>query len=284
MSNLVIGRFAPSPTGPLHLGSLVAAMASFLDAHTAGGRWLLRIEDLDGPREVPGAAKKIISDLKFFGFHWDEEILFQSQRSSIYAQALQALEQMTYPCTCSRTDQQTLIYDGRCRKLADAGATTIDPMQSHAIRLRVEGTVSWSDRSGQAFFEHLATTCGDFVLQRKDKLWAYQLAVVVDDALQGITHVVRGADLLDSTARQIYLQRLLGFPTPEYWHVPVVLAPSGEKLSKQTGALALNLSKPIDELQVAWGYLSPFPIKATSVDDFWHQAKAAFQAPTRVLR
>jgi glutamyl-Q tRNA(Asp) synthetase len=277
MSKTVIGRFAPSPTGPLHLGSLVAAMASFLDARQAGGQWLLRIEDIDGPREVPGAAKKMISDLSALGFEWDGDILFQSQCYSYYEQALEALAGITYRCTCSRTDQLTSIYDGRCRPMFDSEATNVT--LPHAIRLRVEGEIHWHDRSGLEYIEPLATHCGDFVLLRKDNLWGYQLAVVVDDARQGITHVVRGADLIDSTARQIYLQRLLGLPTPTYWHVPLVLAASGEKLSKQTGALALNLAKPVQELQAAWAYLSRTPIDANSVSDFWKQARAAFKAP-----
>jgi glutamyl-Q tRNA(Asp) synthetase len=279
MNSKVVGRFAPSPTGPLHLGSLVAAMASFLDAKSVGGQWLLRIEDIDGPREVPHASQNIISDLAAFGFEWDGDIVFQSQRSSAYEKALKSLANRTFRCFCSRTDQPTLIYDGRCRHLDPALSTSEN---ASAIRIRVEGEIDWQDRSGPAFTENLTTQCGDFVLVRKDKLWAYQLAVVVDDALQGITDVVRGADLIDSTARQIYLQRLLGFSTPTYWHVPIVVASSGEKLSKQTGALALDRKKAVQQLQTAWGHLSQTPISADSVGDFWNQAKATFKATPRL--
>jgi glutamyl-Q tRNA(Asp) synthetase len=278
-SSSYVGRFAPSPTGPLHMGSLVAAMASYLDAKTSAAhasKWLVRIEDVDTPRTVPGAADQILHALDTFGFEWDGPVLYQSARTEIYEEAIRQIEQKNptalFKCVCSRTEQTGDVYDGKCR------ANSIDKefKTATSIRLKVANQISWRDRSGLVFDEDLATTCGDFVLMRRDGLWAYQLAVVVDDELQGITDVVRGKDLIDSTARQIFLQQKLDYRPLNYWHVPLVLSDSGEKLSKQTGAKGLNLTAPVLELQAAWRYLSSRPIDAMNVKDFWHQSFEMF--------
>lgn len=236
------GRFAPSPTGPLHLGSLIAAAASWLDARAAGGRWLVRIEDLDRPRCVPGAAGAILRALDRLGLHWDGEVLYQSRRLAHYRAALERLAPHTYWCGCTRREiadsslglaaDGAHIYPGTCR-----GGTA----RRRALRLRTTmEPIAFVDRVQGRREQLLERDTGDFVLYRADGLFAYQLAVVVDDAAQGITDVVRGADLLDSTPRQIYLQRLLGLPTPRYLHVPVALDAAGEKLSKQMGAAPIE--------------------------------------------
>ena len=236
---MYIGRFAPSPTGPLHFGSLVAALASFLDARAAAGRWLVRIEDLDGPRSVPSAADEILRTLERLGLNWDSEVLYQSKRHSLYADAIRRLQGGTYWCTCSRREvadsslglavDGAHIYPGTCRA---AGLKT-----GRALRGRTTADeVCFDDRVQGRRCQVLERDVGDFVLYRADGMYAYQLAVVVDDAAQGVTDVVRGADLLDSTPRQIYLQRLLGLTTPRYLHVPAAVNQAGEKLSKQTGA------------------------------------------------
>lgn len=234
-----VGRFAPSPTGPLHFGSLVAALASWLDAKSAGGRWLLRMEDLDQPRVIPGAADAILRQLDAFGLEWDGAVVYQSARLALYQDALQKLEAHSYPCACTRKELEdsalaidgSRIYPGTCRSGLAPGKT------GRAIRLRASAApVRFDDRVQGEITQCVETEVGDFVLRRADGLFAYQLAVVVDDAAQGITDVVRGADLLDSTARQIQLQRLLGVPTPRHLHVPVATNSMGEKLSKQTRA------------------------------------------------
>ena len=278
-----VGRFAPSPTGPLHAGSLVAAMASYLDARARGGRWLLRIEDLDPPREVPGAARSIIDMLAAFGFEHDGPIEFQSRRHAHYQAAFERLQAagFVYACTCTRREiadsvarqghgrerHGELVYPGTCRQgIADGRVP-------RAWRVRVDDAViDWTDRSGRSFHERLADEVGDFVLKRADGLWAYQLAVVVDDALQGVTDVVRGDDLIGSTARQIHLQRLLGYPTPRYLHVPVVTDSKGEKLSKQTGATALDCRDPLPALEAALRHLGLPPTAATALPGFWSAA------------
>lgn len=265
------GRFAPSPTGPLHFGSLVSALASWLDARAHGGAWLVRVEDIDGPRTVPGAAEDILATLERFGFHADERPEWQSRRIDLYRAALDRLIATghVYPCGCTRkeiADSQlhahrrntTLIYPGTCRdglhgKPARAWRLRVpddDPHAAHNPAL-----IRFDDRWQGPQQQDLATDVGDFVLLRADGQWAYQLAVVVDDAAQNITHVVRGADLLDSTARQIWLQQCLGVPTPAYLHVPVVTNEAGEKLSKQTGALALDTARPLEALSAAARHL-----------------------------
>ena len=280
MSNKVSyrGRFAPSPTGPLHAGSLVAALASWLDARAHGGKWLVRIEDVDTPRCVPGADQTILQQLAACGLHPDEPPVWQSQRTALYQQALDTLlaKQLAYPCGCSRKDIETalqrsglrkprhgeLVYPGTCRN-------GLHGKEGRAWRLRTDisvpkkpvaaveyaqaatetiakasPVVHWTDRRLGAQQQDVAGAVGDFVLKRADGLFAYQLAVVVDDAAQGITHVVRGEDLTDNTARQILLQRALGLPTPEYLHTPLVLDAQGEKLSKQNGAQPIDTSTP----------------------------------------
>jgi len=239
-----IGRFAPSPTGPLHFGSLVAAVASFLEAKTHHGLWLLRMEDLDKPREITGAADAILNTLEAYGFEWDGQLIYQSQRSDAYSEALEALQQakLVYPCACTRkeiADSAThgidgMVYPGTCRHGLALGK------QQRAWRLLTNATIGFEDAIQGYISQDLPTDIGDFVLKRADGLFAYQLAVVVDDAMQGVNHIVRGADLLDSTPRQIYLQQALGYPQPAYAHIPVVTNAQGEKLSKQTLALAVN--------------------------------------------
>lgn len=234
-----VGRFAPSPTGPLHFGSLVAALASWLDCRHAGGRWLVRMEDLDQPRVIPGAANEILRQLDAFGLEWDGAVVYQSRRTGLYRDALRRLEAFTYPCGCTRRELEdsalaidgSRIYPGTCRAGVAEGKT------ARAVRLRTGvDPVRFTDRVQGEISQSVQTEVGDFILQRADGVFAYQLAVVVDDAAQGITDVVRGADLLDSTARQIALQRLIGVPTPRYLHVPVATNAAGEKLSKQTRA------------------------------------------------
>ena len=253
-----VGRFAPSPTGPLHFGSLVAALASWLDARAAGGRWLVRIEDLDTPRVVPGAADAILRQLDAFGLSWDGDVLYQSSRTSAYEAAIRDLRAQTYDCGCTRRELEdsalaidgARIYPGTCRKGLAPGKP------ARALRLRtIADPIRFHDRVQGEQAQSVETEVGDFVLRRADGLYAYQLAVVVDDAAQGVTDVVRGADLLDSTARQIHLQRLLGAPTPRYLHLPVAVNAAGEKLSKQTGARA---AKPGD-LRFALSFLGMDP-------------------------
>lgn len=281
-----IGRFAPSPTGPLHAGSLIAAMASYLDAKAQNGTWLVRIEDIDEDRTVAGAAEDILHTLQLLGMQWDGEVVYQSRRKDWYQAAFQKLATHTYACGCTRKEiadsrlgiasDGAAVYPGTCRNGLAAGKV------ARTMRLRVPQApdageyIAFEDRWLGTVAQHLASEVGDFVLKRADGFWAYQLAVVVDDAAQGVTHIVRGADLLDSTARQIYLQRLLGFPTPRYLHVPVITNALGEKLSKQTGAVALDLAQPLAALTAAAQFLG-LPIhRAASIADFWRIAIAAW--------
>lgn len=278
------GRFAPSPTGPLHIGSLVAAMASFADARAHGGRWLVRIEDIDEARSDPAVAQTILATLEAFGMRSDEEVAWQSRRQTLYAAARAQLSPWVYACGCTRRE----IADSRLGIAADGAAVYPGTCRSglapekaaRAWRLRVPDAgapnehIEFEDRWMGRVSQHLATEVGDFVLKRADGFWAYQLAVVADDADQGITHVVRGADLLDSTPRQIYLQRLLGMPTPAYLHVPVVANEDGEKLSKQTGAKALDLADPLGELMKAAVFLGLAIDRPQTVAEFWPRAIA----------
>jgi glutamyl-Q tRNA(Asp) synthetase len=238
------GRFAPSPTGPLHFGSYLAALASWLDARASGGRWLVRIEDLDRPRERPGAADAILRTLARLGLEWDGEVVYQSRRAAHYEAALERLHASTYWCGCSRREiadsslrlaaDGAQVYPGTCRAGIAAGKVR------RALRVRTgPEAVAFVDRVQGLQEQVLERDVGDFVLLRADGQFAYQFAVVVDDALQQVTDVVRGADLLDSTPRQIHLQRLLGLPTPRYLHIPVALDEGGNKLSKQLGSQAL---------------------------------------------
>jgi glutamyl-Q tRNA(Asp) synthetase len=272
------GRFAPSPTGPLHAGSLVAALASWLDARAHGGVWLVRIEDLDPPRESPGAAEEILQTLADFGLESDEPVVRQSRRSALYRAALERLRAagLVYACRCSRSEvtaaarEQGLpagVYPGTCRELGLADGP------GRALRVRVpKEPVSFMDRAFGRYTQNLEPDVGDFVLRRADGYWSYQLAVVVDDAAQRITDIVRGADLLDNTPRQIALQRMLGLTQPRYLHVPVVLAPDGQKLSKQTGATALDRGDPVSELQRAAAFLGMPPAAARSCDQLLQAA------------
>lgn len=280
------GRFAPSPTGALHFGSLVAALGSYLDARALGGEWLLRIEDVDQPRTVPGATDSILRTLDRLGFQWDGEVARQSRRLDLYRAALQRLQlaDAVYPCSCSRREIAArsatvsvdggLVYPGTCR----AGSRCQDRPQ--AWRLRVaDGDISFDDRVQGHFRQNLARAVGDFVLLRADAQFAYQLAVVVDDAAQGITSVVRGADLLDSTARQIWLQQKLALPTPSYAHLPVATNAAGEKLSKQTRAAAIDPAHGSLLLSAALsflGYTVPEEIRQGSLGDFWGWASAVW--------
>jgi glutamyl-Q tRNA(Asp) synthetase len=235
-----VGRFAPSPTGALHFGSLLAALASWLDARRAGGRWLVRMEDLDAPRVMPGAADAILRQLESFGLQWDGAVVHQSARLDLYQDAIARLDARCYPCACTRKELEdsalaidgSRIYPGTCRDGLAPGKA------ARATRLRTsDEAIRFTDRAQGEMSQSLEREIGDFVVRRADGQFAYQLAVVVDDAAQGVTDVVRGADLLDSTARQIYLQRLLGYPTPRYLHLPVATNAKGEKLSKQTQAV-----------------------------------------------
>ena len=258
------GRFAPSPTGPLHLGSLVTAVAGYLEARAHQGEWLVRIEDLDGPRTVAGSDRLIVQTLEAFGFEWDGDVIWQSHRKAAYRAAFEQISAEIYPCGCSRKETGT-IYSGTCRDGLPGEKS------ARAWRLRVpHEEVSFEDQRAGHFSQNLARDVGDFVLLRADGVWAYQLAVVVDDAWQGITHVVRGADMLDSTPRQIYLQRLLGYPQPEYSHIPLVLDEHGDKLSKQTGAQPISLEHPAKDLRRALEFLgSKPPAEADTVKDLW---------------
>ncbi len=241
-----IGRFAPSPTGSLHFGSLVAALASYLDARANGGKWLVRMEDIDRPREQPGAASIILKALEAYGLHWDDTVVYQSNRNDVYREALEQLQQqgLLYPCTCSR--KKLVEYKGRypgfCRDKSGISETP------YSLRLRTPAdTMTFEDRiQGTQSFP--LDEIGDSILLRKDGLFAYQLAVVVDDAEQGVTDVVRGSDLLDSTPRQQYLLQLLGHKEPAYAHLPVIINDHGSKLSKQNHATALPLDNPVPVL------------------------------------
>ena len=309
---MVIGRFAPSPTGALHAGSLVAALASWLDVRAQGGRWLVRIEDVDTPRCVPGADQRILQQLADCGLVPDEAPTWQSQRGHLYEAALAQLvdEGLAYPCACSRKDIALaqaalgrsatrgveLPYPGTCRpergglhgraarawrlhtgRLMPNQPPAQDgpaPAATHSIA-NAALTITWNDRRLGPQRQDVATAVGDFVLRRADGLWAYQLAVVVDDAAQGVTHVVRGEDLADNTPRQILLQRALGLPTPLYLHTPLVLAADGEKLSKQNGAEAVDTRAPLQALNAAAAPLGLPPAPTSDVRGalaFWTDA------------
>jgi len=288
MAAAYVGRFAPSPTGPLHAGSMVAALASWLDARAHGGRWLVRIEDVDRHRCVAGADPIILQQLAACGLHADDAPVWQSQRGAHYRAALERLvnEGLAYPCACSRQDieralaaqgrlrvrNEELVYPGTCRDGLGGRPT-------RAWRFRTApGLVQWHDRRLGDRQQDVEREVGDFVLRRADGQWAYQLAVVVDDAQQGVTQVVRGEDLADNTARQILLQRALGLPTPGYLHTPLVLAANGEKLSKQNGAAALDTSQPMDVLNSAAAVLGlpehsgPLPLALAGWQRQWRDS------------
>jgi len=282
------GRFAPSPTGPLHAGSLVAALASWLDARAHRGTWLVRIEDLDPPREVPGATRDILFTLAEFGMESDEPVAYQSRRTALYKAAFGTLRALgrIYGCACTRAEIEGAaavgglalgIYPGTCRHGTDGRAI-------RAWRFKTDGVESFNDRAAGRQSQDLALEVGDFVVRRADGLWAYQLAVVVDDSAQCVTDVVRGADLIDNTPRQIALQHALGLSTPRYLHVPVVLNERGEKLSKQTGARPLDRSDALGELERAAHHLGLPRIGAGSIAPFQRAAVAAWAERWRIER
>lgn len=278
MAPQYVGRFAPSPTGPLHFGSLLAAVASYLQAKSQHGRWLVRMEDIDPPREQPGADTRILRALEAYGFAWDGPVLYQSTQEQWHRQLIHRLlaEGAAYPCGCSRSDLAGaargplgLIYPGTCRRGCSASRT--------AIRVRTDDApVAYDDLLQGRQTQRLESESGDFVIRRRDGLIAYQLAVAADDSAQGITQVVRGIDLMDSTPRQIHVQRLLGFATPEYAHVPVAVNARGQKLSKTTGARAIPTGEPrpvlVRALQ-ALGQPVPAGLAEADLDAIWAWAR-----------
>ncbi|MFN2309219.1 MAG: tRNA glutamyl-Q(34) synthetase GluQRS [Gammaproteobacteria bacterium] len=290
-SEIYRGRFAPSPTGPLHLGSLVAAVASYLDARRQGGQWLLRMEDLDTPRVQPGAADAILRTLERFALPWDGPVLYQSQRSEAYRAAIETLRAAghCFECACTRREiadsalpgEDGPIYPGTCRAGLASGR------QGRALRVRVDATpIVFEDRLQGRQLHKLAETVGDFVILRADGIVAYQLAVVVDDAAQGITDVVRGSDLLASTPRQIHLQQLLGVPTPRYLHLPVAVNAAGEKLSKQTYAAPVDALPPQRAANAALAFLGqpvPADLQGLPLAELWAYASAHW-APAQLPR
>jgi len=280
----VRGRFAPSPTGPLHFGSLVAAAGSYLSARSQGGGWRVRMEDLDPPREMQGAADDILRTLEAYGFEWDGEILYQSRRRDAYEAALDGLRRMDalYACGCTRKEIadssvqgiEGPVYPGTCR------AGLAEGHRARALRVRTDNAViEFEDRVQGRQHASLEHEFGDFVVRRADGFYAYQLAVVVDDAEQGISEIVRGADLLTSTARQIHLQQLLGLPTPGYLHLPAAVNAQGEKLSKQTFAQPLARARPVVLLRQVLDFLGQDPLPDAgdfSLAGFWAAAMAAW--------
>lgn len=287
------GRFAPSPTGDLHMGSLLAAVASFLETRTRNGEWRLRIEDLDPPREVPGSADRILFALEKFGFAWDGPVLYQSKRRAAYEEALATLLESgnAFPCACSRatvaetatrTGAEGPIYPGTCRDGIQ------DDNNARAIRLRTPAQeICFDDRVQGRICQDVGREIGDFVIRRADGFFAYQLAVVVDDAFQGVTDVVRGADLLLSTPRQIHLQALLDFRTPGYLHIPLLLGDDGRKLSKQSRSLPVDANHPATALFDALRLLQqapPLALASANVGEIWEWAAHNWQVhPLRAL-
>jgi glutamyl-Q tRNA(Asp) synthetase len=278
------GRFAPSPTGPLHFGSLVTAVGSYLDAKANRGIWLVRMEDHDQQRSVPGMADAILHTLEALGMAWDETVLYQSTRDEAYAAALAKLKKrkLVYPCACSRREIADSavngidgpVYTGTCRKGLLAGRAT------RSERVLTDGArIEFKDAIQGKVSHNIERQIGDFVVKRADGPYAYQLAVVVDDAMQGITDVVRGADLLDSTPRQIYLQQLLGYATPRYAHLPVAVNVIGEKLSKQTLAAPIDAATPVPVLNAALAFLGQDRIECAPQDtaSFWKRAIAGWR-------
>lgn len=281
------GRFAPSPSGPLHFGSLVAALGSYLDARSLGGDWLLRMEDIDPPREKPGAADVILKTLELFGFEWDEPVLYQSSRIEAYRDAASQLLALglAYPCSCSRREieksgepgAEGIIYPGSCRNGWDI---TRDAKTMRVVTDSVE--ISFTDLIHGRFRQNLGGDVGDFIVRRADGLFAYQLAVVIDDAFQDITRIVRGSDLLFSTPRQIYLQRLFGLPQPEYSHLPLVMDEDGRKLSKQSQAWPVDSNNPLHSLLCASRFLGQIPPTdaPSNLVEFWEWAIPGWDSST----
>jgi len=273
------GRFAPSPTGPLHFGSLVAAMASYLEAKTHDGHWLLRIDDVDQTRARPGLDLIILKSLENFGFSWDGPVTYQSSRTSQYQKVIKQLgaQNQAYPCSCSRRiiatnskiGREGPIYPGTCRNLSR------QINEATALRLQTDDRpISFEDTIAGPVVQHIESEIGDFIIRRVDGYTAYQLAVVVDDHDQQITHVVRGADLLWSTPRQILLQKMLGYSTPDYTHIPLILGADGKKLSKRDNAHPVDEKQPVKTLLKAWNYLAQTSFKETPAEpgSFWTHA------------
>lgn len=271
------GRFAPSPTGPLHFGSVVAALASYLDARHHQGEWLVRIDDLDTLRERPGSATQILSTLEQFGMYWDDEVVYQSQHRQLYQQALEELHAagLIYGCNCSRKQVaanaiagiEGFIYPGSCRD------RNISQTTSHSLRLRTNNlAIRFDDRIQGASTQQIESEIGDFIVRRGDGIFAYQLAVAVDDHEQGVTDIVRGEDLLLSTPRQIYLQQLLKMHRPAYAHLPLVTNTDGSKLSKSSDAWPVDIKHPVKTLNQALDFLGQQQVRAGSVKEFWPQA------------
>ena len=282
-STVYVGRFAPSPTGSLHFGSLVAAVGSYLQARHAAGRWLIRVEDIDPPREVPGSSASILCDLERLGMESDGPVLYQSHRTGAYADAIDNLlrQRKAYWCACSRKDLPASgIYPGTCRNGLARGKAP------RAVRLRVDSSkIKFTDLVQGAMEESLERTVGDFIIQRADGLPAYQLAVVIDDAYQGITEVVRGCDLLDSTARQIYLQACLGLPTPSYAHLPLAMHSDGKKLGKRFGSDPVASLPAVAAISLALRFLGQSPPPGLGLEDLWPWAIEHWRAdsiPARV--
>ena len=253
-----IGRFAPSPTGPLHFGSLLAALASYLDARANQGKWLMRVEDLDPLREPVGSADHILQQLQDLGMDWDDEVLYQSSRLDAYEEVLHKLQEdgLCYTCDCTRPQirEMGLVYNGSCRERA------APPEVPYAQRLKTDALeIGFDDEIQGHFAQQLESEVGDFVIRRKDELFAYQLAVVVDDEFQNITHVVRGWDLLDSTPRQIYLQRVLDYQEMSYAHIPIIVDEKGQKLSKQSFAPSIETDRASQAIYKALTFLGQAP-------------------------
>ena len=277
-----VGRFAPSPTGPLHFGSLVAAVASYLQARIHNGLWLLRIEDIDPPREQTGSAGEIVEALERYGFEWDGDVIFQSTNAQAHQSALASLldQNLAYPCRCSRRDLADAprsplgtIYPGTCRGGCEAGESAIRVLTNDA-------EIAFNDALQGQIAQHLESDSGDFVIRRRDGLIAYHLAVVVDDEIQGITEVVRGIDLMDSTPRQIYLQQLLNFKTPDYIHIPVITHANGDKLSKLTGAAAISFDSISNTLCEALDSMQQHPpsdLYSAPLSEVWSWALENWQ-------
>ena len=271
-----IGRFAPSPTGPVHFGTLVAAVGSYLQAQTNNGEWLLRIDDVDTTRKVEGADVDIIRTLEAFGFQWSGDILYQTQMTSAYEIALKQLieQSLVFPCLCSRKQLAEsgggMIYPGTCR------SRRLPESEEHSLRLIAEDiTITFDDIVMGKQTQNIKTDCGDFIIKRRDGLFAYQLAVVVDDAIQGITEVVRGTDLLDSTPRQIYLQHLLGYPTPAYCHLPLAVDAAGNKISKSEGKSKIEIIHREELLISTLDFLGqqvPDALSGSGIEDIWRWA------------
>lgn len=271
-----IGRFAPSPTGPVHLGTLIAAVGSYLQAKKNRGKWLIRMEDVDTTRTVRGSDSEILNTLEAFGFEWNGEILYQSKQTEHYEYALEQLKSLSlvFPCSCSRkqlANSNSQIYPGTCRsrQLPETG--------EHALRILAQDiTIEFNDIVMGKQSQNMEQQCGDFVIKRRDGLFAYQLAVVVDDALQNITEIVRGSDLLDSTPRQIYLQQLLAYPTPDYCHLPLAVDSDGNKISKSEGATKVdikNREKLMCDVLDFLGQNPPADLSASNINDIWSWAE-----------